>query len=87
MTDTNMITKEFNKLPLDKRSKLIFGEGKLIGIMRDNELQKAFYYRLGGLKVDVVYDKVRKRLLGINAWENAAERGILITVTAVKSNF
>lgn len=45
--------------------------------MRDNELQKVFYYRLDDLKVDVVYDKIRNRLLGINAWENAADRGIL----------
>ena len=72
-----MLTQEFNNLPLDKRSKLVFGEGKLIGVMRDNELQKVFYYRLDDLKVDVVYDKIRNRLLGINAWENAADRGIL----------
>ncbi|MGP8216747.1 MAG: hypothetical protein ACLQQ4_14375 [Bacteroidia bacterium] len=75
-----MLTKEFNELPLEKRSKLVFGEGKLIGVIQDHALQKAFYYRLNDLKVDVVYDKVRDRLLGINAWENASDRGALKTV-------
>ena len=78
----SMLTKEFNDLSLDKRSKLVFGEGKLIGVIQDHELQKAFYYKLNDLKVDVVYDKVRNRLLGINAWENAADRGVLKTVIA-----
>jgi hypothetical protein len=70
-----MLTKDFNALTLDKRSKLVFGEGKLIGVIRDHELQKAFYYKLNDLKIDVVYDKVANKLLGINAWENAADRG------------
>ncbi len=77
-----MHAKEFNELTLDKRSKLIFGEGKLIGVIQDHELQKAFYYKLNDLKVDVVYDKVRNRLLGINAWENATERNALKTIIA-----
>ena len=72
-----MLTKEFNALSLSKRSKLVFGEGKLIGIIRDQETQKAFYYKLNDLKIDVVYDKIRKRLLGINAWENAVDRAVL----------
>jgi hypothetical protein len=70
-----MLTKEFNALSLSERSKLVFGEGKLIGIFKDHTLQKAFYYKLEDLKIDVVYDKVRNRLLGINAWENAVDRG------------
>jgi hypothetical protein len=72
-----MLTKEFNALSLQKRSKLVFGEAKLIGIVRDQETQKAFFYKLDDLKIDVIYDKVRKRLLGINAWENAVDRALL----------
>lgn len=69
-----MLTKEFNALPLHKKSKLVFGQGKLIGIVHDHELHKAFYYKLNGLKIDIIYNKVRNRLLGIIAWENAIDR-------------
>ena len=69
-----MLTKEFNVLPLAERNKLVFGEGKFIDTFVDNKLQKGFFYRLDGLKIDVMYDKVRHRLLDINAWENADER-------------
>lgn len=72
-----MLTKEFNALSLQKRSKLVFAKGKLIGVIRDQSSQKAFYYKLDDLKIDVVYDKIRKRLLGINAWENALDRAVL----------
>lgn len=75
-----MLTKEFNDLPLEKRSKLVFAEGKLIGVIQDHALQKAFYYKLNDLKVDVVYDKVLDKVLGVNAWENAADRSVLKTV-------
>lgn len=69
-----MLTKEFNALTLSKKSKLVFSEAKLIGTIRDEESQKAFFYKLNDLKIDVVYDKVRSRLLGINAWETAVDR-------------
>jgi hypothetical protein len=73
-TSKRVLTKEFNALPLNKKSKLVFGEGKLIGTIRDQESQKAFFYKLNDLKIDVIYDKVRNRLLGINAWESAVDR-------------
>lgn len=69
-----MLTKEFNAMSLDKRRKLIFSEGKLIGISQDDAVQKGFYYKLNGLKVDVIYDKVRNSLLDVIAWENTTER-------------
>jgi len=69
-----MLTKEFNALSLDKRRKLIFSEGKLIGISQDDSIQKGFYYKLNGLKVDVIYDKVRNSLLDVIAWENTTDR-------------
>jgi len=69
-----VLTKEFNALTLSKKSKLVFSEAKLIGTIRDEESQKAFFYKLNDLKIDVVYDKVRSRLLGINAWETAVDR-------------
>jgi hypothetical protein len=69
-----MLTKEFNALSLDKRRKLIFSEGKLIGISQDDTIQKGFYYKLNGLKVDVIYDKVRNSLLDVIAWENTTDR-------------
>ncbi|MGP8214784.1 MAG: hypothetical protein ACLQQ4_04400 [Bacteroidia bacterium] len=72
-----MLTKEFNALPLDKRSKLVFGEGKLIDIFQDHALQKGFFYKLNDLKIDVIYDKARNRLFDIVAWESLTERGIL----------
>jgi hypothetical protein len=71
-----MFTKDFNALSLNERSKLVFGEAKLIGIFKDHTLQKAFYYKLGDLKIDVVYDKVLNTLLSINAWESATDRGV-----------
>ncbi len=78
-----MLTKEFNALPLVQRSKLVFGEGKLIAIFQDHTLQKGFYYKLHDLKIDVIYDKVRNRLLNILAWETAAERLVFLKTTAV----
>jgi len=69
-----MLTKEFNALSLDKRRKLIFSEGKLIGISQDDTIQKGFYYKLNGLKVDVIYDKVRNSLLDVIAWESTTDR-------------
>lgn len=69
-----MLTEEFNALPLDKRSKLVFSEGKLIGISKEYLAQKGFFYKLNGLKVDVIYDKVRNILLDIIAWENTSDR-------------
>lgn len=56
---------------------MVFAKGKLIGVISDQTSQKAFYYKLGDLKIDVVYDKIRKRLLGINAWDNAIDRAVL----------
>ena len=69
-----MLTKEFNVLPFAERNKLVFGEGKFIDTFVDNKLQKGFFYRLDSLKIDVIYDKVRHRLLDIIAWEYADER-------------
>jgi hypothetical protein len=69
-----MLTKEFNALPLDKKSKLVFNEGKLIGISKEYLAQKGFYYKLNDLKVDVIYDKVRNTLLDITAWETSNDR-------------
>lgn len=69
-----MVTKEFNSLPLDKRSKAVFTEGKLIGISKEHPLHKGFFYTLDNLKVDVVYDKGRNRLVDVLAWEKTADR-------------
>ena len=69
-----MLTEEFNKLPLPERSKVVFGDGKLIDIYDDNKLQKVFYYRLNELKVDVIYDKVNNRLLDVIAWDESKGR-------------
>lgn len=69
-----MLTKEFNVLPLPRKSALVFGEGKLIAIYEDNKFQKVFYYKFDAIKIDVVYDKVNNRLLDIIAWENTIDR-------------
>lgn len=69
-----MLTKEFNKMPHSDRNKLVFGEGKMIAIYDDNKFQKVFFYKLGELKIDVIYDKGSNRLLDILAWENANDR-------------
>lgn len=69
-----MLTKEFNALPLDQRSKVVFSEGKLIGISKEHPVQKGFYYKVNDLKVDVIYDKARNQLLDIKAWDNSDER-------------
>ncbi|MGP8217207.1 MAG: hypothetical protein ACLQQ4_16675 [Bacteroidia bacterium] len=69
-----MLTKEFNALPLDQRSKTVFSEGKLIGISREHPIHKGFYYKLNDLKVDVIYDKERNQLLDVMAWDNNEDR-------------
>lgn len=69
-----MLTKEFNALPLDQRSKVIFSEGKLIGISKEHPVQKGFYYKLNDLKVDVIYDKARNQLLDVKAWDKNDDR-------------
>ncbi|MGP8214905.1 MAG: hypothetical protein ACLQQ4_05015 [Bacteroidia bacterium] len=69
-----MDKKEFNELTLAERSKLVFEEGKLMDIFEDNTLQKIFFFKLNDLKIDVIYDKTRNRLLDIIAWENSTER-------------
>jgi len=73
-----MLTKEFNALPLDKRSSLVFSEGTLIDIYQSHLVQKGFYYKLNGLKIDVVYDKVRNTLLDVIAWENITDRAAFL---------
>lgn len=78
-----MLTKEFNALPLVQRSKLVFGEGRLIAIFQDHQLQKGFYYKLNDLKVDVIYDKVRNRLLNILAWDDITEREVFLNKVSV----
>ncbi|HWY98260.1 MAG TPA: hypothetical protein VNY36_04150 [Bacteroidia bacterium] len=77
-----MLTKEFNALSLSERSKLVFGQGKLIDIYQDHVMQKGFYYKLNDLKVDVIYDKVRNRLLDIIAWESLVDRVAFPKATA-----
>jgi|GEM_PF-848836 hypothetical protein len=69
-----MLTKEFNALTLAERSKIVFGQGKLIGISQEHLAQKGFFYKLNDLKIDVIYDKVRNQLLDIKAWENSSDR-------------
>jgi len=78
----HMLTKEFNALSLSERSKLVFGQGKLIDIYQDHVMQKGFYYKLNDLKIDVIYDKVRNRLLDIIAWENLVDRVAFPQVSA-----
>ena len=69
-----MLTKEFNALPLDQRSKVVFSEGKLIGISKEHPMQKGFYYKLNDLKVDVIYDKARNQLQDVKAWDKSEDR-------------
>lgn len=69
-----MLTKEFNELPLPIRSKMVFDSGRLIAVSNDDKTQKAFFYTLGELKIDMIYDKVRSRLLDVIAWEKPSER-------------
>jgi len=69
-----MLIKEFNALSLTEKSKLVFGEGRLIDIYQSNIAQKGFYYKLNDLKIDVIYDKARNSLLDIMAWENTTDR-------------
>ena len=73
-----MLTKEFNSLSLDKRSKLVFSEGKLIGISKEHPLQKGFYYKLNDLKIDVIYDKARNNLIDVKAWEKSEDRAVFL---------
>jgi len=77
-----MVTKIFNALPLPERNTLVFGEGKLIAIYEDNKFQKVFYFKWNDLKIDVIYDKVRNRLLDILAWENANDRVEFLKMSA-----
>jgi hypothetical protein len=76
-----MLTKEFNKLPLAERRKLVFGEGKLIGIIQEHDI-KALFYKLNDLKIDVIYDMVLNTLQDITAWESIADRVISQKVPA-----
>lgn len=69
-----MLTKEFNALQLTEKSRLVFGDGRLIAIYEDNKFQKVFFFKLSGLKIDIIYDKVHNRLLDIIAWETGADR-------------
>ncbi|HVA99121.1 MAG TPA: hypothetical protein VNG53_09515 [Bacteroidia bacterium] len=69
-----MLTKEFNALPLDQKSKLVFIEGKLIGISKEHPVLKCFFYKLNDLKIDVIYDKALNQLLDVIAWENSEDR-------------
>lgn len=69
-----MLTKEFNALTLAEKSKIVFGQGKLIGISQEHTVQKGFFYKLNDLKIDVIYDKVRNQLLDIIAWETNNDR-------------
>ena len=69
-----MLTKEFNALPLEQRSKVVFSEGKLIGISKEHPMQKGFFYKLNDLKVDVLYDKARNQLLDVIAWDKSEDR-------------
>lgn len=71
---TSMLTKIFNALPLLERNTLVFGEGKLIAIYEDNKSRKVFFFKWNDLKIDMIYDKGRNRLLDILAWENSHER-------------
>jgi len=68
-----MLTKEFNALPLDQRSKLVFIQGKLIGITKEHPLLNGFSYKLSNLKIDVIYDKAHQ-LLDVIAWDNSDDR-------------
>jgi hypothetical protein len=69
-----MQTKEFNALPLAERTRLVFSEGKLIEIFENHNLQKGFFYKYNGLKIDVIYDKARNQLQDVIAWENSTDR-------------
>ena len=69
-----MITSEFNALPLDERTRLVFTDGKLIEIYQEQNIRKGFFYKLGGLKIDVIYDLFSLKLLEITAWDTISER-------------
>jgi hypothetical protein len=69
-----MLSKEFNELPLPIKSKMVFDKGRLIAVSNDDKTQKAFFYTLDDLKIDMIYDKVRSRLLDVFAWEKPSER-------------
>jgi hypothetical protein len=73
-----MLTKEFNNLPLATRSKLVYDKGSLVAIFSDDKAQKGFYYTLNNLKIDLIYDKVRNRLLDVIAWDNSSDRTFLV---------
>ncbi len=69
-----MLITDFNKLPLNERSKLVFGTGKLIDILGDNKFQKVFFYKIEDLKIDVIYDKANNSMMDIIAWEKVNDR-------------
>ncbi|HTA82984.1 MAG TPA: hypothetical protein VK783_08625 [Bacteroidia bacterium] len=73
-----MLKKEFNSLSLEKRSKLVFSQGKLIDIYQDHTKEKAFFYKVNDLKVDVTYDKIRNALLDVIAWDTNNERAAFL---------
>ena len=77
-----MLKEEFNALPLDKKTTLIFSEGKLIEIFENDKFQKGFFYKLNSLKVDVIYDKMHNQLLDIIAWENNEDRVAFLKMPA-----
>jgi hypothetical protein len=79
-----MLPKEFNKLPLAERSKMVFEKGNLIAIFNDDTAQKGFYYTLDGLKIDLTYDKVRNRLLNVIAWETTTDRNLSLQKLGVE---
>ncbi len=70
-----MLLKEFNSLSLAEKTRLVFAEGKLVDIFeKKHNLQKAFYYKLEELKIDVIFDKSRNTVLDVLAWEHNDER-------------
>ncbi|HXP50217.1 MAG TPA: hypothetical protein VN922_09700 [Bacteroidia bacterium] len=67
---------EFNALPLSERSKLVFGDGKLIGISKEYTVQKEFHFILNDIRINVVYDKVRKIVMDVKAVERSMDRKV-----------
>ncbi len=65
---------EFNALPLSERTALVFSHGRLLEIFEDTKYQKAFYYKLNELKIDVIYDRIHNKLLDIIAWDSNNDR-------------
>lgn len=71
-----MYAEEFNALSLQERSELVFNNGKLVCIAKEYTVLKEFIYELYSLRINVIYDKLQKKLVDVKALGDVPEKRI-----------